>query len=343
MSDYIKFSPEQISAAKQTDMIDFLEQNEGFSFKKAGKEWHCVEHSSLVIMADRTGFAWNSKDICGANAIDYCMKIKNMDFKQSLQMIVGIVQNYVKAPKAPPKFDVKKEKLPLILPQKATEFKRAFAYLQKSRGIDANIISELMHEERIFQDVKNNVVFVGLNEDKKPAFACVRGTISNSDKPAFKGDCKNSDKNYGFALEGRKKSKVFVFEAPIDLLSHATLANLATGNKEAWKLHQRVALSGKSDLALENYLKNHPDVKEIAVCLDNDFDGKDKDGNPCNYGQISAKKIIEKYQKQGYTMINMPPNQGKDYNENLKIIQEFVEKEKTAIVEIEPKQQDKER
>ncbi|MEG0614117.1 MAG: DUF3991 and TOPRIM domain-containing protein [Oscillospiraceae bacterium] len=304
MNDYYHYSDTQISAAKQTDMTNFLEQNEGFSFKKAGNEWHCVEHNSLVIMADKTGWAWNSKNICGANAIDYCIKIKNMNFKQSLQIIVGKgSMGYIKA------VPTAVEKTSLKLPEKSKDYRRAFAYLNKSRGIDANIISQLMHEEKIYQDSKNNVVFVGLDSENKPAFACVRGTISNSDKadkPAFRGDCLGSDKRFSFCLEGKKKSSVFVFEAPIDLLSHATMANLATKKSDAWKFHTRIALAGKSDLALEEFLKSHTEIKEIYVCLDNDA-----------AGQRATQEIISKYEKLGYSMVNLPPKIGKDYNDNL--------------------------
>lgn len=331
MGDYYKYTDAEIDTARQTDMIDFLEQNEGFTFKKAGNEWHCIQHDSLVIMSDRKGFAWNSKDICGSNVIAYCQKVKNMSFIETLQMLVGQgSQSYVKTAK----IEKPKEKLPLELPPRAHDCKRAFAYLSKTRGIDDNIISALMHDKKIYQDSHNNVVFVEFNEANKPAFACRRGTFTDNRNPPFRGDCTNSDKNYGFTLEGRKKSKVFVFESPIDLLSHATLANLATGNSEAWKLHNRVALSGKSDNALEHYLKKHPDIKEIAICLDNDIDGKDNNGNPCNHGQVTAKKIIEKYSKLGYNMINMPPSQGKDYNENLKIIQKSLESKNAEVQEL---------
>jgi hypothetical protein len=89
------------------------------------------------------------------------------------------------------------------------------------------------------------------------------------------------------------------------LLSHATLTNIAIGNKNAWTVHNRLSLGGLADVALEQYLFSHQDVRELNFCLDNDEKGIEK-----------SKEFAAKYQEKGYTVNICLPNK-KDYNDEL--------------------------
>ena len=56
---------------------------------------------------------------------------------------------------------------------------KIISYL-KGRGISKNIIDECINKDLIYQDYpKNNVVFVGYDENKKARYAFVRGTNEN--------------------------------------------------------------------------------------------------------------------------------------------------------------------
>jgi hypothetical protein len=78
----------------------------------------------------------------------------------------------------------------------------------------------------------------------------------------------------------------------------------------------RISLSCLSDRALEWYLKQHPEIRQIIFALDNDTDGKGPDGSPHNHGQEAAKKFCAKYAERGYdTAIQTPA--AKDFNEDL--------------------------
>lgn len=304
------YSEQQKIQARETDMIDFLQKFEGFTFKRAGREYHCHEHSSLVVMNDRKGWYWNSQDIGGANAIDYCIKIRGMKFSEAMNAIVGMPDvQFTKAPSTP--LVTTHEEKELQLPEKVSgRYSRAFAYLTQTRMLDSNIVSELMSKHYIYQDTHNNVVFVGYDDDEKARFACVRGTLTIPGKPAFRGDCSGSDKRYAFKIDGTDDSKVYVFEAPIDAISHATLANLALKDAEAWRKHSRICLSGKSDLALDHYLKTHPACKQIILCLDDDKNAER------NWGQEKAQSLKEQYVAKGYDVrINKP--RYNDYNDDL--------------------------
>lgn len=83
------YTETQISEAKNTDIILFLEATECFSFKKCGNEYHCKEHDSLVIKSDRLTWYWNSRNIRGRSAIDWCIIVNGMSYTNAMQLIVG--------------------------------------------------------------------------------------------------------------------------------------------------------------------------------------------------------------------------------------------------------------
>jgi len=64
-------------------------------------------------------------------------------------------------------------------------------------------------------------------------------------------------------------------------------------------------LSGTSDVALSFFLKQHPEVKEIVLCLDN-----------YKAGRETAALMARKYVAKGFTAL-IDFQQGKDFNEDL--------------------------
>ena len=64
------------------------------------------------------------------------------------------------------------------------------------------------------------VLFVGYDVEGKPAYASKRSARTVGE--AFKGDIQNSDKAVPFYYQGESNS-VYVFEAPIDLMSYLSL------------------------------------------------------------------------------------------------------------------------
>ena len=112
-------------------------------------------------------------------------------------------------------------------------------------------------------------------------------------------------KENSFYLNGTNPRKVYVFESPIDLLSHATLADIRSGNKGEWIHDSRLSLGGNSDVALEHYVKEYPKVEEICFCVDNDMGG-----------EKAIKAYAGKYKDMGYIVTREIPKL-KDFNEDL--------------------------
>lgn len=293
--EYKKFTPEQLERAKNADLVSFLSAHYGYDFEKSGKYYVCKQHNSLVIYADRQGFVWNSLNISGGDAIDFLRKVENMNYPDSVEMLIGesapVANKYIPAPIGQ-----------LVLPERAEgKYDRVFAYLAQTRGIAPDIISDFMKSKQIYQDKKGNCVFVGFDEQGTAKYGSVRSTLSEK---KYRGDCKNSDKRFSFNQVGKDTTNLYVFEAPIDLLSHCTMTDNSLG-KGAYKNYTRLALSGSSDVALEAFLKRHKEVRTLHFRLDND-----------EAGRTAVAKYKAKYEAKGYN-VRVVFSQEKDINAEL--------------------------
>ena len=142
-----------------------------------------------------------------------------------------------------------------------------------------------------------------------PKYVVLRGTGTS-----FIGEANGSDKNYSFSIFSEKPSEmVHLFESAIDLLSYVTLQK--SEGKE-WREEHLLSLAGvyqlakgneksKVPAALTRALKLYPEVKMIVLHLDND-----------RIGRLATKAISTVILKQ-YQVKDVPPKQGKDYNDLL--------------------------
>lgn len=159
---------------------------------------------------------------------------------------------------------------------------------------------------------KNNlVVSTGKNAQGEISYAAFRIASTNY---RFRGEVAGSDKASGFLIESEGMNNcVYVFESFIDAMSHANLYNIKYGNKDAWKLHNRLALGGTADTALMELLKRKPNIRNICLCLDND-----------SAGHTAAKEIAGKLRSMGYVNIYERYSNEKDYNDELKKVKSII-------------------
>ena len=150
--------------------------------------------------------------------------------------------------------------------------------------------------------------------------------ITNTYNKYYPQNIEGSMKEYSFYIPakpnayGYDPTKLYVVEAPIDLLSHGALMQLsmkkqcaAVGMSEmyrsdCWLGINRVSLSGCSDIALKQRLSDDPRIKQIVFCLDND-----------ETGQQATEKLMNKYSQQYTVSVSIPPY-GKDWNDTLKAV-----------------------
>ena len=155
---------------------------------------------------------------------------------------------------------------------------------------------------------KNNlVVSTGKNAQGEISYAAFRIASTNY---RFRGEVAGSDKSSGFLIESEGMNDcVYVFESFIDAMSHANLYNIKYGNKDAWKLHNRLALGGTADTALMELLKRKPNIRNICLCLDND-----------SAGRAASATIRQKLMSMGYMNVYERFSREKDYNEELMMV-----------------------
>ena len=285
-----------VERVRNTYIINFFERYHGFIFAHRSGEYRCKQHPSLAIKDNRLSWYWQSKGIGGHGVLDYLTKVENMPFRDAVGVVVDTSLILAVPSPSAPQPQATKPKV-LILPEKAGIPLKLLTYLCSKRGIDSDIVNALMQKEMLYEDRRGNVVFVGYDEHGKARFASLRGTYGDC---SFRGDCLGSDKRYSFNLAANMPSeRLYIFESPIDLMSHASL------DKAIWQQHNRLSLSGTSDTAIPFFLNQHNAVKELVFCLDNDSAGRD-----------AAVNMARKYAEKGYhTRLELP--QGKDFNEDL--------------------------
>ena len=201
----------------------------------------------------------------------------------------------------------------LEVPERGENNRRLFAYLNKTRGIDAAVIQQLLHEHRIYETKKHNVAFVAVDENGNPKHIFLRGTVTGK---VWRGDTSGSDKAYGFNIESGSDELV-VFEAPIDLLSYICL-------RKEDRHEDLLALGMCADIPIDTYLKTHPQIKTIHFMLDSD-----------DPGMQAAHRMIEKYTEKGYRCTNHLMKEL--VNTGCKDVNEYLIKRKPEIKETSKK------
>ena len=191
--------------------------------------------------------------------------------------------------KTPPK--------PFELPQANRDMRRVFAYLVKHRHIDRSIVTHFARARLLYEDARyHNCVFVGRDEWGIPRHAHKRSC--NSFGKAFRQNVEGSDPRCSFHHIGTDGS-LYVFEAPIDLLSYITL------HPEYWERHSYVACCGTSFLPVEAMLEWLPDIGQVYLCLDND-----------EAGHTASRRMTALLAERGIRAERLIPEH-KDWNDDL--------------------------
>ena len=287
-----RFTDTEMQIARETDLPELL-SHLGYQVKRVGRFHTTTEMDSLRIKDRRTWFRYSQNT--GGDAITFLQQYCGKSFPEAVEYLLTFHGKARDAPIPQPKPISPKQKF--SLPPRNADDRRVFAYLRK-RGIAAQVIRQFLNSGLLYEDAEHhNCVFVGKNSAGQVKYAGLRGTYDREGK-GFRGDVTGSDKRVGFALPyDRSSDQVFVFEAPIDLMSYLTL-HRNTPNA--------LALCGLYDGALQAYLTDHPQIKRIELCLDAD-----------EPGQKAAQQLQEKYQLQGYAVTVEKPRCGKDWNEYL--------------------------
>lgn len=291
-----RFTDDEIDRANTISILEYA-TNHGLEPKRVGTNSYKIEgHGGLHINPALNKWNCFSQRV-GGGPIQFLMHLENKTWVESIKQLLGITNTSYKE-NTEFKEVISKEKGDLILPYKNNTYKHMIAYLIKTRGIDKDIVYNCIHNKTLYEDKKRNCVFVGYDKEEVVRYAGLRGTNTNK---IFKGEAENSNKAFSFNIPG-KTNRLYIFESPIELMSYLTLyKELANENEFD---HHTLSLGGLAPVALEQYLKDNPNINGIVICLNNDEKGID-----------AAKNISQEYQNKYRVIIELPKL--KDFNEDL--------------------------
>lgn len=288
MSKYIHFTEEQKAQARRTDIVSLL-KSQGEIVKRSGSEYEWKDGSQKVTIRGNLWF--HQYDRVGGDAIDFVRRFYNKSYPEAMEYLLGNCNGVLII--SPP---VVKEKKPFELPKPYRNMDRVKNYLHYVRGIDEDIIETFANENMIYESADyHNAVFVGYDRNGVPRHAHKRGTGQTS---TFKGNVDSCIPEYSFHWNGTS-NKIYLFEAPIDMLSFISM------HKENWKNHSYAASCSVSDRVLFQCLNDYPHIEKVYLCLDSD-----------EPGQTAADRISTKLFALGIESEILVPIH-KDWNEDL--------------------------
>ena len=296
---YIPFTDEQKQLANSVDLTEYLRVR-GEKLERVGREHKLIycdssgRHDSITLR----GSTWfDHKNQTGGGAIKFMQEFYGMDFQTAVQELLG--QRVIPLSHSPPKVSAKEEKKEFRLPQANTNMHRVYAYLIKQRFIAPEVITHFAKQHTLYEDKEHhNAVFVGIDENGVPRQASKRST--NSYGNSFRITCQGSDTRYSFAHFGESK-RLYVFEAPIDMMSFLTLY------PKDWQNHSCIAMNGVYENAVLAALKNHSNLSEVILCVDNDEGGIE-----------AVDRLRDILNENGYSNVKRLAPPYKDWNEVLK-------------------------
>ncbi|MBQ8010862.1 MAG: DUF3991 and TOPRIM domain-containing protein [Oscillospiraceae bacterium] len=296
---YIPYTDEQKQLANSVDLPEFLRMR-GETLERAGREYKLIYHdeSGRHDSITMRGSHWfDHKNQVGGGPIKFMQEHYGMGFQDAMQALLG----YSTFPlsHAPPQEVKAEEKREFKLPEANDNMHRVYAYLIKQRFIAPEIITHFAKRKLLYEDKKHHTaVFVGVDGNGVPRQAHKRSTTTFG--TSFRQTIEGSDTKYSFAHFG-KSNMLFVFEAPIDMLSFITLY------PKNWQDNSYIAMNGVYESAVLTALKEHPNLTEIVICTDNDEGGID-----------AADRLTDVLKEHGYTEIHRLEPCMKDWNELLK-------------------------
>ncbi len=295
---YIPYTDEQKHLANSIDLPEFLRMR-GETIERAGREYKLIYHdeSGRHDSITMRGSHWfDHKNQIGGGPIKFMREHYGMNFQEAMQALLGHSALPLTHEVQPV---MAKEKKEFRLPELNDNMHRVYAYLIKQRFIAPEVITHFAKKKLLYEDKKHhNAVFVGVDGNGTPRQAHKRSTTTFGN--SFRQTIEGSDTKYSFAHFGTSQ-KLFVFEAPIDLMSFLTLY------PKDWKQHSYIAMNGVYESAVLTALEEHPNLTEIVICTDNDEGGID-----------AADRLTDVLKEHGYTEIQRLEPSMKDWNEVLK-------------------------
>ena len=294
MSSYIHFTEEQKQRAAAVDLEEFL-RCRGEKLLSSGREKRLASDHSVTVRGNEW---YDHAEERGGHAVSFVQRFYSLSYPDAVTMLLGgeLGTAYPSAGER-----TEEPVKPFALPPANKDMHRVFAYLIKHRGIAKDVVAHFAKAGLLYEDAEyHNAVFVGTDAEGVPRHAHKRS--ANSYGKAFRLNVEGSDPRYSFHHVGTDRS-LYVFEAPIDMLSYITL------HPEDWQRHSYVACCGTSIQPVLQMLEQAPQLDTVLLCLDND-----------EAGHQASRRMREQLEAR-YSVERLIP-ENKDWNDDLTLSDE---------------------
>lgn len=280
-----EINDELIQKARNADLADYF-QRSGYECELRKNELHVKGYGGLFVNTQTNEwfcFSQQGNNRGGKNPVNCLTDVLGIDFKTAVEQLSGGRLVYEKKQNQDVSFSERKREL--VLPEKADNMKRVFAYLCQSRKISPELVSQLAHDGLLYQDTRGNAVFVHKDDNGKIIGAEIQGTSSFQ---RYKGVAAGTSDSV-FAVKIGEPKKCYVFESAIDLLSFRQLANQEKINNSVL-----VSMAGLKPNSIKKLAESG---MKMYSCVDNDEAGiKFTESN----NLTACRKILEDHGVKDY-------------------------------------------
>lgn len=298
MGEYVYFTDEQKYRANNVDLEDFLLRRGEKLIPNSREKRPESDHSITV-----RGNQWYDHAIeRGGYAIDFVRQFYNLSFPEAVTLLLGGEQGEAYRPTEQKPQEPKR---PFVLPKSHSDMRRVYAYLTKTRHIDREVVNFFVKAKLLYESCErskngakehHNAIFVGCDENGVPRHAHKQGLYTQG--AGFKRNVESSSPSHSFHHVGTS-DHLYVFEAPIDMLSYITL------HPDDWQRRGYVALCGVGSQAMLWMLAQYPQLQQVLLCLDND-----------KAGHKASERLKNQLAEKGYPSQRLI-SQDKDWNDDL--------------------------
>ena len=295
---YIHFTDEQKLLASEVDLELFL-RSQGEELIRSGPEYRLSSDHSITVRGNEW---YDHAAKQGGNSISFVQQFYNLSYPEAMVRLLGGGPGLAHAAAVKQE---EKQKKAFTLPPANRDMRRVYAYLLKRRFLDREVVNTFAKAGLLYESCEkfndreyHNAVFVGKDEHGAARHAHKRSL--NSEGKTFRINVEGCNPRYSFHYTGTS-DRLYVFEAPIDLMSFASLY------PKGWQAHSFVALCGTSEHAMLWMLEQNPKLRHIVLCLDHDAAGIEASG-----------RLAEILHERGYDCVGMLQPEYKDWNEGLK-------------------------
>ena len=300
MGSYIHFTEEQKLRANSVDLVEFLRRH-GEKVIPSGRDKRLASDHSITVHGNEW---YDHAAERGGHSISFVQNFYGLTYPEAVTRLLNGEQGEVyelaeKKEKEPPK--------EFALPPANRTMHRVYAYLLQQRYISREILNAFAQRGLIYESCEpskdkskdyHNAVFVGFDEHGVARHAHKRGLYTQG--KSYRGNVKSCDPRCSFHWTGIS-DRLYVFEAPIDLLAFLTLY------PDGWQRHSYVSLCGTAEHAMLWMLEKNQNLQKVIFCLDHDAAGIE-----------AAGRLSDLLREHGCSQIAPLQSEYKDWDEDLK-------------------------